>query len=40
MNLLIGIGFVIAFTIMVVWPTMDEWFKDLEEGDCNWTEKW
>lgn len=40
MNLLIGIGFVIAFTIMVVWPLIDEWLKDLEEGDCNWTEKW
>jgi|TARA_E500000178_G_C16452685_1_gene500805 hypothetical protein len=40
MNLLIGIGFVIAIIVMVVWPLIDEWFKDLEQGDGNWTEKW
>ena len=39
MNLLIGIAFIIAFTIMVVWPTMDEWFKDLNDEE-DWTDKW
>ena len=39
MNLLIGIAFVVAVIIMIVWPTMDEWFKDLNDED-DWTEKW
>tara|TARA_B100000085_G_C18286005_1_gene408203 strand:- start:455 stop:580 length:126 start_codon:yes stop_codon:yes gene_type:complete len=30
----------IAFLVMAVWPLSDEWMKDLEEGDDNFTDKW
>jgi len=30
----------ISFIIMVIWPLMDGWFKDLEHGDSAWTEDW
>tara|TARA_B100001093_G_scaffold97487_2_gene89453 strand:- start:774 stop:911 length:138 start_codon:yes stop_codon:yes gene_type:complete len=30
----------IAFIGMVVWPLLDKWFNDLEEGDDNWTDRW
>jgi len=40
MNSLIVIGFVVAIIIMVIWPLMDNWMADLEEGDNNWEEKW
>jgi hypothetical protein len=33
------ISLVLAFIIMGVWPIVDEWFKDLEEGD-NRIDKW
>ena len=39
MNLIIGTVLVIAFIVMVVWPTMDEWFKDLNDEE-DWTDKW
>ena len=39
MNLIIGIVLVIAFIVMVVWPTLDDWFKDLNDED-DWTDKW
>ena len=31
MEILIWIGIFFAFTIMVVWPLFDAWFKDLED---------
>lgn len=30
----------IAFLVMAVWPLLDKWFDDLEEGDDNWTDRW
>ena len=35
-TILIGV----AFLVMAVWPISDEWMKDLEEGDDNFTDKW
>lgn len=40
MQTLFGIGLIVAGTIMILWPLMDDWFKDLEQGDENWIEKW
>ena len=40
MNSLICIGLIIAGLVMVVWPLLDDWFKELEEGDDNWTDRW
>jgi hypothetical protein len=31
MDVLIWFGIFFAFTIMVIWPLFDEWFKDLED---------
>ena len=40
MDVLVWIGFSLAFVIMVIWPTMDGWFEDLERGDDAWEEDW
>ena len=40
MQTLFGIGLIVAGIIMILWPLMDDWFKDLEQGDENWIEKW
>lgn len=40
MMALFFIGLSISFIVMAVWPLMDGWFKDLEEGDSTWDEDW
>lgn len=34
------IALVVAFIIMTIWPLLDEWMKDLDEGDDTFIDKW